>query len=67
MNKYKIYSYFIFNKLLDTKMKKYSKLHQNYNTKISKLQNREEILVASSKIPIDNLLQNIFMELNFAN
>ena len=48
-------------------MENYSKLHQNYNTKISKLQNREEILVASLKIPIDNLLQNIFMELNFAN
>ena len=48
-------------------MENYSKLHQNYNTKISKLQIREEILVAFLKIPIDNLLQNIFMELNFAN
>ena len=48
-------------------MENYSKLHQNYNTKISKLQNCEQILVASSNIPIDNLLQNIFMELNFVN
>ena len=53
--------------LLDTIMENYSKLHQNYNTKISKLQNCEQILVASSNIPIDNLLQNVFVELNFVN
>ena len=48
-------------------MENYSKLHQNYNTKISKLQNCEQILVASSNIPINNLLQNVFVELNFLN
>ena len=53
--------------LLDTIMENYSKLHQNYNTKISKLQNCEQILVASSNIPINNLLQNVFVELNFLN